>query len=383
MCKGERLGLKSKKWIATFLTLACLFSIFSLTVLANDTEITETANFTSEDTVPVYKGFDEEIIRDDKLYTLKNITYTKTDENKQTENEEKTTQVIKEGLNSKIYELDSSASYYHSKIEVDGKEYECTLIDVEYDNQTRTGRSAYVEGTEEYGLRTDKPNPPKTKVIQHYDSDTETMLDIEAPLIELKTTSTEWQDYTYIDITVNNYTDTQYMFYGNIVKHNNDTVLPSEHYGKLLEVAGFNNEGYRIEKVQWTNEPYKKGNVKYRQSRAYIQAYACSYTAYYYKQITLPDIPAYRATLTYKYADTNVIKTIYSYCATAHYELVDITEETSVATLDEPKKNDVKDEIPVVVKTITTISFLLVFSIIVVIVAMFLLTKVRKHKFGK
>lgn len=340
---------------------------------ALENTLERTKEFTSESENPSYNGFEKTVIKDGNTYELQKINYTKTNEDKKTEKKNKTTTVVKDNLYSKSYSVDSSASYYHDKVTVDGKEYDATLVDVEYENHTRTNRKGEVSGSTDYGLRTTKPTPPDTKELQYYDSETRQSFTVNAPLTELKTTSTKWQDYTYIDITVSNYTDTQFMFNGKIIKHDGNTVLDSSYYGELLSMAGLKGDNYRVSSLSWTGEAYKKGNVKYRNARADIQAYSCSYKAYYYSSFSLPDIPSYTAKLKYKYSEENVIKTVYTYKATAIYT-AEIQETEAVAETEPPTE----EKAVITVKTVTTISLIFAASLAFVLLFFFLLTQIKK-----
>lgn len=342
---------------------------------ATEKSITKTKEFQSESTEPSFDGFDEVITEDGNRYECKSVDYKLIDTKEKTEKEDKTTTIEKNGLSSKSYKVDSSASYYHETVTVDGKEYLGTLVKVDYDNHTKTNRKGEVSGTKEYGLRATKPEPPATKSLPYYDSDTGQSYNVDAPLTRLETTEEKWQSYTYIDIVVSNYTDTQFMFNDKIIKHNGTSVLGSEYYDELLKMAGLSNGNYKISSVSWSGNAYKSGNVKYRNARANIQAYSCAYTAYYYKSFSLDDIPVYTAKLTYKYSEEDVVKTTYTYKATATYELIEadttVPEETNPST---------KDEVQITAKTITTISLLLVISLGFVLLSTFLLTKAKSKK---
>ena len=125
------------------------------------------------------------------------------------------------------------------------------MISVEYENNSKTGRSAHVSGTQSYGLRVSKPDVPDTKALTYYDFAAGKTYYIDAPLTSLETTQSQWQDYTYIDIVVSNYTDTQFMFQNKIIKHNGDTVIGSEYYSELLSMAGLSGSDYKVTLILW------------------------------------------------------------------------------------------------------------------------------------
>lgn len=363
---------KQAKVIVVLLTISLFLSLSTECCLATEKSITKTKEFQSESTEPSFDDFDKVITENDNRYEFKAVNYKLIDTEEKTEKEDKTTTIEKNGLSSKSYKVDSEASYYHETVTVDGQDYSGTLVKVDYDNHTKTNRKGEVSGTKEYGLRATKPVPPSTRSLPYYDSDTGQSYNVDAPLVRLETTDEKWQNYTYIDIVVSNYTDTQFMFNNKIIKHNGTTVLGSEYYDELLKMAGLSGSNYKISSVSWSGNAYKSGNVKYRNARANIQAYSCAYTAYYYKSFELDDIPVYTAKLTYKYSEEDVVKTIYTYEAAATYELIE--EDT---TVPEETNTSTKDEVQITAKTITTISLLLVISLGFVLLSTFLLTKVK------
>lgn len=353
--------------------LAILLSLNNYYASEKDIEVSK--SFTSESENPTYNEFEKIITKNGVDYELKSVDYEKIDTEKKTEKRDKTTTVVKENLRSKSYSVDSNASYYHEKINVDGKDYNCTLVDVTYENHTKTNRHGEVSGSTDYGLRTTKPNPPSTKSLSYYDSDTGQTYNVDAPLTELKTTETKWQDYTYINLVFSNYTDTQFMFNDKVIKNDGNTVLGSNYYDELLSMAGLSGDNYKIKSVYWTSDAYMNGNVKYRNARADIQAYSCAYKAHYYLNFSLPDVPSYTAKLKYKYSEENVIKTIYKYKAKAKYRLIE--EGTTVAatqpTTEPPKKAEIT------VKTVTTISLIFAISLAFVLLIFFLITRIKKE----
>ena len=365
----------SRRIVISLISVFILFGLSLIGVKAESEQITRSAEFKSESTEPEYKGFQSEIEDNGKKYSLDKVTYEKIDEKQETVLEDKTTTVTKSGLSSKSYSVGSTET-----ITVDGKSYQGTVTDVVYTDQTKINRTGEVSGSQDYGLRVDKPNPPDTKSLQYYDSDTGQTLNIDAPLISLDKTDTKWQDYTYIDIVVSNYTDTQFMFNDKIITHNGTTVLDSSHYSELLNMAGLTGDKYKVSSVKWTSDSYKESGTRYRNARANIQANASSYTARYYKKFSLPDLPSYRADITFKYSQENVLKTLYTFRATGEYRLS--AEETTIANTTQitqpttvPQPAAV--EVPVTIKTVTTISLILVISLAFVLLGFFLLTKIK------
>ena len=357
------------------LSVLLLIGLTTITTKADDEVIKKTAEFTSESNTPKYTEFRSEIEIDGSKYKLDGISYEKLRETPKTVTQDKTTTVSKNNLSSQKYSTGMT-----EEIAVDGKNYTGTVTAVDYTDVTIRNRSGEVSGTQDYGLRSDKPDPPQTKSLSYYDGETGQSYDIDAPLIRMEQTDSEWEDYTYIDIVVSNYTDTQFMFNDKVIVHNGTTVLSPEYYPELLSMAGLSGDNHKVSSVSWSGDSYKEGNVRYRNARANIQAYVCAYTAYYYKSFSLPDVPRYNALVTFKYTTENVIKTKYTYRATGTYILTEPkTEEAtepSTAQITLPENNSQMEEIPVAV-TVTTISLILVISLAFVLLVLFLLTKIK------
>ena len=367
--------LFKKQW---FKAAAVIFIVFIalgvslFTTKAESSSIKRTAEFTSESSEPKYDGFPSEIEENGYIYKLGDMSYTKLGEEKKTVLQDKTTTVSKSGLKNKSYSVGGTEN-----ITVDGKSYVGTVLDVKYTDNSKYGRKGEVNGSQDYGLRVDKPTPPSTKTLPYYDGETGNTLSIEAPLTKPEQTDSKWQDYTHIDIVVSNYTDTQFMFNNKIIHHNGTSVLDSSYYSELLSMAGLTGSNYKVSSVNWSGDSYMSGNVRYRNARANIQAYSCSYKAHYYKSFSLPDVISYNAEVKFKYSQENVLKTIYKYRANAYYVLAEkpatVIEETKAPDL----QKSTSDEIPITIKTITTISLILVLSLAFVLTGFFLLTKIK------
>lgn len=368
----------SKRLIICVLAiLLCLFSItLSVSCGATDKKdfevITRNKEFTSTDKEPKYDGFSTIISEDGKQYELTDIEYKRNGTVESGKTVTRTTSRTVNGLTNKSYSAGQTDT-----ISENGKEYKARITNVEYETNTDGNRWGEISGSKDYGLQTEKPSVPDTMALNYYDSGTGQTLTIDAHLTELEQTSSEWQYYSYIDIEVSNYTDSKYMFEGNVIKNNGNAVLPESYYSTLLNLAGMNDGNHRISSVYWLGDAYKNGSVKNRQARADIQAYSASYTAHYYEKFSLDGITTYNATINYEYdAPVDDDKPVYKYTATAMYKpVIKATEENNNPT--EPTK-EIKTE--TVVKTITTLSLLLVLCAGFVILIMFLLTKLKLRK---
>ena len=333
--------------------------------------ITKEKDFTSTDKEPKYSGFSTVISEDGKQYELTDIEYKSNGTVESGKTVTKTTSRTVNGLSSKSYSEGQTDT-----ITENGKEYKARIISVSYDTNTDGDRWGEVSGSKDYGLQTEKPSVPDTMALDYYDSGTGQTLTINAHLTELEKTSSEWQYYSYIDIEVSNYTDSKYMFEGNVISNNGRTVLPETYYSTLLSLAGMNDGNHRISSIYWLGDAYKSGSVRNRQARADIQAYSASYTAHYYEKFSLDGITTYNAVIEYEYdAPVDDEQPIYKYTATATYKLV--VKETEAIKPTESVK-EMKPE--TVVKTITTLSLLLVLSAGFVVLVMFLMTKFKLRK---
>ena len=344
--------------------------------------VIEQKDFTTTDKEPKYTGFSTVISKGNDQYELTDIQY----KNKGTvggsgRTESRTTTRTENGLSSKSYAVGQTHT-----INENGKSYEARIINVSYETNTEGNRWGEVSGSKDYGLQTEKPDVPNTMALDYYDSGTGQTLTINAHLTSLEQTSSQWQDYSYIDIEVSNYTDSKYMFDGNVITNNGSTVLPESYYSTLLSLAGMNDGKHKISSIYWLGDAYKSGSVRNRQARADIQAYSASYTAHYYERFSLDGLTTYNATIEYEYnVPIESDQTLYKYTATATYTLIqkaterisEANSEAKKATADEARK---KIEQETVVKTITTLSLLLILCLGFVILIMFLLTKFKLRK---
>lgn len=336
--------------------------------------ISKDKEFTSTDKEPKYDGFTTIITENGEQYELTDIQYKSNGTVDSGKTVSRTTTRTVNGLSRKSYSVGQTDT-----ISENGKEYKAKIINVDYETNTTGNRWGEVSGSKDYGLQTEKPSAPDTMALSYYDSETGQVFVIDAHLTSLEQTSSEWQDYSHIDIEVSNYTDSKYMFEGNVINSNGSTVLPESYYPTLLSLAGMNDGNYRISSVYWLGEAYKNGSVKNRQARADIQAYSASYTAHYYEKFSLDGITTYDATIEYEYdVPLEDDQPVYKYIATATYTL--IKPEPATVKPKAAVENAREIEPETVIKTITTLSLLLVLCLGFVILIMFLLTKFKLRK---
>ena len=233
-----------KKPMIMTIIISALLIIIPISVNAAESTIKKTAEFTSESTSPKYDKFEKKINSNGSSYELDDVSVEKIGEEKKTQLQDKTTTQTKSNLSSKSIQIGSTEN-----ITVDGKSYVGKVTDVVYQDNTKINRTGEVNGSEDYGLRVDKPTPPSTKSLPYYDAETGQNMNINAPMTELKKTSEQWQKYTYINITVSNYTDTQFMFNNKKINHNGSTVLGSDYYSELIGMAGLSGSNYRVSSV--------------------------------------------------------------------------------------------------------------------------------------
>lgn len=345
----------------------------SLTAAESNQTILREKEFTSTEKSPDYNGFSTVITEDGKQYELSDIQYKNNGLLKSGNTVSKTAIQTKTGLSSKSYAVGQTDLIYEN-----GKEYTARIINVSYESNTEGDRWGEVSGSKDYGLQDKKPSVPDTMALDYFDSETGQSLIIDAHLTNLEQTSTQWQYYSYIDIEVSNYTDSKYMFEDNVIKNDGRTVLPQRYYDDLLSMAGMNDDKHRISSIYWLGDAYKSGSVRNRQARAEIQAFCASYTAHYYERFSLEDITTYNATIEYEYdIPVEDDQSVYRFTAIATYTLVERETESFTSTDDE-RKQHIQEE--TVVKTITTLSLLLILCLGFVILVVFLLTKFKLRK---
>lgn len=375
--KFLKVNIKAISTVTLFLvTVLFLYSFnFSPSVYAETQKmITKTAEFTTlNDEVPEYNDFEQIIDQDGNKYQLKSINYKEMSSEKKENKETKTVTDTKDNLTSKQYSLDENADYFTKSVKDGEREYTATLKSVNYDNNTMTNRTATVSGVQNLGYYTSQPETPQTMQLTYYDAPTDKNYTVNAPLTEVKTSGNSWIDAQYIDITVYNYTSTQYMFGDQIIHHNGDTVMPSEKYNLILDMAGYNTNLYKIKKVYWTSEPYDNGPIKNRNARADLQAYASYYTSYYGQSIKLDDIPSYTAHLEYEYEAITKTITVHKYKAIANYQPVEEVTEPKTT-----EKTIIQQSAPVVI----TVSIFFALAILTVLIIALILAKRKKKKGG-
>ena len=361
-------------FILVIVLLLLLSNLSFAVVYADEQEnIIKTAEFTTLNDEKVdYGGFQKSIEENEKKYNLSDIKYEEQSTNKEEVKETKKVDDAIGNLTSKNYRVDENADYYTKKVKDGNKEYTAVLVSVKYDDNTMTSRTASVSGEQNLGYSTNQPSVPKTMQLSYYDSPTGKTYTVDAPLTSLETTGNSWIDAQYIDITVYNYTPTQYMINDRLIKHNENTVMSSDEYNLILDMAGYSRDLYKVKRVYWTSDPYNNGPVKNRNARADLQAFASYYTAYYGQSINLDDIPSYTAHLEYQYEAVKKTDIIHHYKAIATYK-IDETTTTEATTEKQPE---------ISTPVFFTISLFLALSILTVIIIILILAKKKKRKGG-
>lgn len=146
--------------IAASLLIGCSSATTEENNTANENQITETVEYTSlkEDETHT---FDEELIKDNGTYTLKDVTYETVSETPVMETQ---TIEIKD-----LYEQNIQAQQEESFMNAKGQEVMGKLSDVSYSDTTITNRTAEVESTTQSGYVISQPTAASSKTVNYAD----------------------------------------------------------------------------------------------------------------------------------------------------------------------------------------------------------------------
>ena len=149
--------------IAASLLIGCSSAATEDNNTADENQITETVEYTSlkEDETHT---FDEELIKDDGTYTLKDVMYETV--SKSPVMETKTVEI------KDLYEQNVEAEQEKTFINMKGKEVLGKLSDVSYSDTTITNRTAEVESTTQSGYVISQPAAASSKTVNYADEQT-------------------------------------------------------------------------------------------------------------------------------------------------------------------------------------------------------------------
>ncbi len=334
---------------AASLLIGCSSAATEDNSAANENLITETVEYTSlkEDETHV---FNEEIIKDDGTYALKDVTYETVSSTPVME-----TQTIEiKDLYEQNVEAEEEKTFVNTKSqEVIGK-----LSDVSYSDTIITNRTAEVESTLKSGYVLSQPAVANSKTVNYADEVTEKNVTATLPLTNFQiTTPYHWVSDVTIPTRFEQYDSKYYLLNGRYVPYNNQKPALAGYEADILNVLNLPQESYRITDFVWTGDVYTENGVQYRDAVATGERYVAEYIAYYRDTVALPDANGYNATLTYS-LDSGDIE--YTINATALYEKLN----TGLTPAQ-----------------IITISVVGVFLLIILIVAiLFVISKKKKSK---
>lgn len=333
--------------IAASLLIGCSSAVTEENNTANENQITETVEYTSlkEDETHV---FDEELIKDNGTYTLKDVTYETVAETPVMETQ---TVEIKD-----LYEQNVQAQQEESFINTKGQEVLGKLSDVSYSDTIITNRTAEVESTTQSGYVISQPAAANSKTVNYADEPSGQTVTAVLPLTDFRVTVPyHWEPDVTVPMRVEVYDSTFYMLNSRYVPYNDEKPALAGYEADILNVLNLPEASYRITDFVWTGDVYTENAVQYRNAVATGERYVAEYTAYYSDTVALPDAAGYNAQLTYSLDSGD---TEYTIKATAVYEK--------------------EESFPVVTVVITVVSILV--GIIAIVLILFLIAKKRKNK---
>ena len=331
--------------IAASLLIGCSSAATEDNSAANENQITETVEYTSlkEDETHT---FDEELIKDDGTYTLKDVTYETVSETPVME-----TQTIEV---KDLYEQNVQAQQEESFMNTKGQEVMGKLSDVSYSDTIITGRTAEVESTTQSGYVISQPAAASSKTVNYADEPSGQTVTAILPLTDFRVTVPyHWEPDVTVPMRVEVYDSTFYMLNSRYVPYNDEKPALAGYEADILNVLNLPEASYRITDFVWTGDVYTENGVQYRNAMATGERYVAEYTAYYSDTVALPDAAGYNAQLTYSLDSGD---TEYTIKATAVYEK--------------------EESFPVVTVVITVVSILV--GIIAIVLILFLIAKKRK-----
>ena len=292
--------------ISASLLIGCSSAATDNSSTVNENTITETVEYTSlkEDETHT---FDEELVKDDGTYTLKDVTYETVSAAPVMETQ---TVEVKD-----LYEQNVEPEEEKTFVNAKGQEVVGKLSDVSYSDTTITNRTAEVESTTQSGYVISQPVMANSKTVNYTDEQTVTAT---LPLTSFHvTTPYHWEPDVTVPMRVEVYDATFYMLNGRYVPYNDEKPALAGYEADILTVLNLPQNSYRITDFVWTGDVYTENGVQYRNATATGERYVAEYTAYYSDTVALPDAAGYNATLTYSLDSGD---TEYTIKATALYE---------------------------------------------------------------
>lgn len=180
---------------------------------------------------------------------------------------------------------DGGEAFIPKETRIEG-EKEYRLVSKRIRNAKKAGEMTYAQVTIPYDLEGDD-TVPETADVPLIDEESGTEFERELSLVNVEETSRSWSDTFSFSVTASGYgADSFYL---------GDMEIPGDadlaDYGeKLLELAGLSREYYRVDRVEWDEEPYMDGEVTCRDATAEGSKLIRSVKAKYGGQIRTPDL---------------------------------------------------------------------------------------------
>lgn len=332
---------------AASLLIGCSSAATEDNSAANGNQVTETIEYTSLNEDKTHT-FDEEVVKDDGTYILKDVTY-----------ETVSSTPVKETQTLEIKDLyeqnaETEAEPVHSFINTKGQTVQGELSGIAYSDTMITNRTTEVESTTQSGYVISQPAAASSKTVNYADEPSGQTVTAVLPLTDFRVTVPyHWEPDVTVPMRVEVYDSTFYMLNGRYVPYNDEKPALAGYETDILTVLNLPQESYRITDFVWTGDVYTENGVQYRNAVATGERYVAEYTAYYSDTVALPDANGYNATLTYSLDSGD---TEYIIKAAAVYEK--------------------EESFPVVTVVITVVSILV--GIIAIVLILFLIAKKRK-----
>ncbi len=295
---------------AASLLIGCSSAVTEDNNTANENQITATVEYTSlKENEPHH--FDEEMMKDDGMYTLTDVSY-----------ETVSSTPVKETQTLEIKDLyeqnaETKAEPIHSFTNAKGQTVQGELSGITYSDTMITDRTAEVESITQSGYVISQPAIAISKTVNYVDEQTGQTVNATLPLNFSMTIAYHWESDVTVPMRVEVYDSTFYMLNGKYVPYNDAKPALAGYEGDILNVLNLPQGSYHITDFIWTGDVYTENGIQYRNAVASGERYVAEYTAYYSDTVTLPDAQGYNASLTYSLDSGN---TEYTIKATAVYE---------------------------------------------------------------
>lgn len=276
--------------------------------LMKDNYITKEHRYSSADKNYTY-AFENEILESGKKFKLlksySNIT------------SEKYTQPYIHEITQTGRTLDDIHAEENIVIEYGGKNIECFLLDIQYENTSIPREPVTATAFNQYYKCISKPVIPEKKEIDYYDEVSKTTTRVTCQLDNVDITQeARWVNDLQIPLTFHVYGADYYLLDGKEIPHNDDKPLLINRESEVLSLLGLSSSSYRIEDYKWQGGVYEENGEKKRNAIALGSRMVTDYKANYSnKNVILPDVKGITARI--QYASKENLAGIVSYDITS------------------------------------------------------------------